>query len=76
MANGAGLEEVTMNLLDYYRAGMRRLIAKRNETDTRRQAVRVSNKELRKAQARRIMRQPGLTPEQRELAIKRLGVRS
>lgn len=76
MADGAGLEEVTMNLLDYFRAGLRRTLAQRNERDTHQQAVRVSNRALRLAQARRIMRQPGLTPEQRELAIKRLGVRS
>src|SRR5690606_42099595 len=56
--------------------GIKRLLARRNEIDNRRQAVRVSNKALRLDQMRRIQRQPGLTPEQRELAIKRLGVRS
>ena len=46
-----------MNLITYIRAGLARLRARANARDTHRQAVRVSNKALRMAQARRRNRQ-------------------
>jgi hypothetical protein len=66
-------EPASKDWLEVAWLGIKRLLARRNEIDSRRQAVHVSNKALRAAQVRRIKRQPGLTPEQRELAIKRLG---
>lgn len=60
------------SLLDVLRAGIRRLLGRRNHTDSERQAVRVSNKALRMQQVRRALNQPGLSPEQRELEIKRI----
>lgn len=60
-------------LLSHLWAGIKRGLSRLNSTDTHRQAVRVSNKALRAAQARRIAKQPGLTDEQRANALRMLG---
>lgn len=49
---------------------------RQNRQDAQRLKAVKRNQTDRRADALRQLRQPGLTPEQRELAIKRLGVRS
>jgi len=49
---------------------------RRNRQDAHRLKAVERTQADRRADALRQLRQPGLTPEQRELAIKRLGVRS
>lgn len=46
-----------------------------NERDTARQVAKVANSALRRSQARRIKRQPGLTDEQRAVALARLRIK-
>ena len=46
-----------------------------NERDTARACVKVANAALRRAQARRIKRQPGLTDEQRAVELARLRIK-
>lgn len=60
------------SLIERYLAGIKRGLSRANSRETQRQAVRVSNAALRMAQARRIKRQPGLTDEQRDIAMTRV----
>jgi hypothetical protein len=60
------------SLMESLWAGIRRVMDRDSARNYQRQAVRVSNKALRDAQIRRINRQPGLSPAQRQLAIARI----